>query len=249
MRLARKTALGQVYNSQIMTVKQFHLLAVLTGILFLAHIANILIGKPSWSVSQFLELASDNSAPAWLSSIILAAAALTAYRSFELAGNHRMASSQILLYSAILLLIMSCDEVAQVHEKLVEPGAFLARTLGISVSETMPNTWLLIGAPVIITVFTVFALSLRKILRYAPGTLRLFVLGTVLIVVGGIIVESTGRWIAANQLWTLWTIEVLLEEGLESAGSLLLGYCFAYWNEEAPKSIQVSLELTSDSSP
>ena len=232
-----------------MTIRDVHYLSALAVILLVANLMNELIGRPFWPVTQILDFGSENTAPTWLSSVILAAVALTAYRSYSLACKHGVASPNILLFTAFLLLLMSCDEVAQGHEKLQIPGGYLVETLGFLGSETQHVPWLWIGGPIVIAIFGVLAFRLRKVLRYVPGSYRLFVLGAVSIVTGGIFFESTLNWLTQQDPRWLWRTQIIFEEGLELAGSLLLAYCFAFWNESFPDSIRPSPSPTPKTSP
>ncbi len=124
---------------------------------------------------------------------------------------------------------MSCDESAQLHETL---GNLVLKKTGISVESFSKNSnWVWFGGPIVIILFFFTGLYLKKPFSKAPGTFKFLVWGFVVIIFGGVILESTTNWLNHEDLQWVWNIEIVIEESLELLGELAISYSLVLWKE------------------
>ena len=215
-------------NTPLVTLTFLHLLFVGVGVLVVANIVNYSLGTPFWLITQLIHLGSDNNIPAWYSSGLLAIGGVVAFDCFRLAKARAVTGAWAFALMAATLLFMSCDEIARLHELV---GGHLVKSLGLSSHSFAQHAgWVWIGGPVVVGLFSALFLLLRKPLSLVGGSGRLLTLGFGMIILGGVVLESSINWLNHNELQWLWNIEIVLEEGLEMFGSLLLAYAFAVWN-------------------
>lgn len=155
---------------------------------------------------------------AWYSTIMLAAAAVGFFLvALTASGAGRPAWRYVVL--GAILLLMSADEGAFLHERL----AIFASELGLNSSFTYQ--WLLLGIPLAIVV-GVGVLFLAR--RLDPTLrLRLIIAGVIFLagavggeIVGGLI-KKLDHGITGDELLIIHNIEVLIEESLEILGAIL----------------------------
>ena len=104
----------------IIGLNTIRLLAV--GVLCLA-VVNIFLNlarseRTLWF--NYLFLGFDNNIPAWYSSFLLAISALLAFECRDTLGQTETRDRRIFLGLGLLLILMSCDEIAKFHEILPE---------------------------------------------------------------------------------------------------------------------------------
>lgn len=198
------------------------------GLLAALNIVNDLLGAPFWLVTRLIHLGSDSNISAWYSSCLLAVAGLIAFDCFRIAKTKAVRGGWAFGLIAITLIFMSCDEIAQFHEIL---GGYIAKQIGLSAQHFAQHAaWVWLGGPFIIVLFLVLIVLLRKPLSLVSGSSVLLSLGFGLIVLGGIVLESTINWLNHDELQWLWNIEIVAEETLEMLGSLVLAYAFSLWS-------------------
>jgi len=56
-----------------------------------------------------------------------------------------------------------------------------------------------------------------------------------LIILGGVILESTINFLNHEELQWLWNIEIIVEESLEMIGTLFIAYALIVWRDGAIK--------------
>lgn len=198
-------------------------------VLVLANALNHMVGMPFWTITSFIHLGSDTNIPAWYSSLLLAVAAVVSLECYRDAGTRNLSGYWTFLVMAGLLLFMSCDEVAGFHEIL---GGKIATYYGIAGKSA---GWVWLGGPIIIILFLCFFLFLKKPLSLVPGTTFYLGLGFGLIILGGVVLESTINWLNHDELQWLWDLEVLVEESFEMMGTLSIIYSFIRWRDEPHK--------------
>ena len=203
---------------------------LLVGVLFLAlaNVVNQIVGKPYWGITRFIYLGYDNNLSAWYSSMLFVAGAFLAHECSVLARRNNVRGEGFLLF-AMLLIFMSADEVAQIHEIV---GSYLAKFTGLSTMEfAQHSAWVWIGGPVIIALFVAVAILLKRELAMVPGSLKLLLIGLGMIVVGGIVLEATINFLNHETLQWLWDVEIVLEETLEMVGSIIIAYSMQVWRD------------------
>jgi hypothetical protein len=197
----------------------------ITKILFVAavaivflNVANVFLGQPSWQITRLIGLDTESNFSTWFSGMILAIAAFFAYQVSVAAGPHRGCRTWQIV--AFVLLFMSCDEVAMIHENA---GEFIAKHF-IVLSQTKHSAWLLVfGVPILIGVMFLA----RRINLYITSSKAHLFLGVGLLsyIAGAFLFESMLglRFFPdlAKTTW-LWTTEEIFEEGLEMLGVIMI---------------------------
>ena len=68
-----------------------------------------------------------------------------------------------------------------------------------------------------------------------PGTTFYLGLGFALIVLGGVVLESTINWLNHDDLQWVWDVEIVVEESLEMMGTISIIFSFLRWRDETHK--------------
>lgn len=211
-----------------MDSKDVNLKLLLAGVFILAGINTIdmLLNYPFWTVTKIFSLAYDNNFSAWYSSILLFIRFLLAYS----VGKRR--GSEELKWFSYLLLLMSADEISQFHETA---GHLASKYLGLSKHSLFAHAdWVWIFGPVVILLFVIVYRIIRKVFSADKKALKFVLLGFVLIVVGGVLLESTINFLNHNELEWIWRIEVIVEETLEMLGSISFIYVLMLLDNPKP---------------
>jgi len=204
---------------------------LLGGILFFTfgNIFNQLLGSPFWPITRSIHLGFDDNIPAWYSSMLFLVAALVGFECSQVGKRFKLSGTWTFFIFSGLLALLSCDEIARLHETI---GAFLGKSLGfLSPGVAKHTPWLLIGAPIVLGVFVGFFLLLKKSLAMVPGSLMVMGTGFALIIVGGVVLESTINWLNHDELQWLWEAEIIVEESLEMIGTILIAYSLMIWRD------------------
>lgn len=186
----------------------------------LAYLGDRKVGSPWRALRNFIDLGGEGNLPAWYSSMQLAAVALLfglfAARNFR--SSHR--GSWALALLPALFLLLSLDEVAQIHEMLggksdaLFPGG---TRKGTAFHRT--GIWMFVlGLPFLLVLLLLWP-AVSKWLRGAPGVERKLVLGFALLLGGALGVETVSNFMADGIAAIL---EAFLEETLEMAGATVL---------------------------
>jgi len=170
----------------------------------------------------------DRNIPAWFSSMLLALASLVAFECSLVSRRFGQWSQSVFLLLSLLLVFMSCDEIARFHETLPE---ILADYLGLdSVNRFEVHPWVLLGGPFVIILLVTMFLLLNNSLKRYRGSRPLMLWGFVVLVTGGIALESIMEFLPQG---ILWQIEMLIEETLEMVGTLLISASLVLWRDQA----------------
>lgn len=212
--------------------------------LAVAYLLNRLAGEPYEALTVFLDLNNELNLPTWYASIqwfaVAAVLALFAIPSVRRATPR----SWLLLALPAVFLLMSLDEVAEIHERLghladlLLPGGLRA---GSVVSVT--GLWFaVLGIPFVVG-FVVLIRALVPYLAISPRGRTKLVTGVGLFLLGAVGVEVLANVVVESSV--LGTLQVLTEEMLEMVGAtvslwgaweLLLDSGFA-WHLEAIRPI------------
>lgn len=202
----------------IENLKMTKILFTVALAIVLLNTINIFLGSPSWQFTRLFGLDTESNFPTWFSSIMLALAAFFAYQVSVISGPER--GCRIWQVAALVLLFLSCDEVAMIHEYV---GEFFAKHF-FDFSQTSHSAWLLVlGVPTLVgAMFLVSRISLY--IRSVKA--RLFLgAGLLFYITGVFLLESMlGLRIfpdLAKTTW-LWIMEVIFEEGFEMAGVIMI---------------------------
>ncbi|MDF2370887.1 MAG: hypothetical protein P1V21_08850 [Rhizobiaceae bacterium] len=188
----------------------------------------IFVQDRSGLIYVYFSMDFDRNIPAWFSSMLLALAGLVAFECSLVAGRFGQWSKSVFLLLSLLLVFMSCDEIARFHETLPE---ILSDYLGLdNVSRFEAHPWILLGGPFVIILLITMFLLLNNTLKRFPKSRSLMLWGFIILVTGGIVLESIMEFLPRG---ILWQIEMLLEETLEMVGTLLISASLILWRDQA----------------
>ena len=176
---------------------------------------------PVGELSSFIDLNGEQNLPAWYSSIqwfcVTALLGIFAVRNFRFSHP----SSWLLLTLPPVFLLLSLDEIAQIHEWLgnksdaLLPGASRAGTPFFHTGIWM----FLLGLPFLI-LFNMLVLSTRVYFRRAPGALMKLLLGMAIMLGGSIGIETLHNFVEPGSLFG--TLQILFEELCEMVGATII---------------------------
>jgi len=139
-----------------MDVKKFNVNKVRNSLIFIAsffltlHVLNLILGRPSWTITLLIDLNKEANLPTWFSSMLWAVCALGAYLCAQSLESFDKKQSRFWKITTGLFLFLSCDEVSQLHERF-------ARVLnGKFFNLDFWGAWVLFFGPFIIIGFSVF---------------------------------------------------------------------------------------------
>jgi hypothetical protein len=178
------------------------------------YVANRLSGTPFVKVNRLLDLNGEANLPTWFSSMQWAAAAGLLAFVFLRRHERRAAAVFATLGVSLLFLLLSVDEVAQIHEKL---SIGISGKLGAGQGR-FKGMWLpALGLPVL-AVLGLLAVQMKSMFDAAPGSLRAFTTGLVVFGVGAFGIEPVLNLLNQRSGPSL----VLFEETLEMVGVTFL---------------------------
>ena len=85
--------------------------------------------------------------------------------------------------------------------------------------------------PFIVAVFASFMFLLKRVFSLVPGSMFYLALGFSLIILGGVVLESTINFLNHEELQWVWDIEIVIEESLEMTGTLFIAYALIVWRD------------------
>lgn len=227
--IARPPSTGQidpqVFPSITLRTLVFFLAAVVVLAFFHLLITAAGLGNDNW-IHKLFFLGWDNNIPAWYSSILLSVAALLAFQCSELARAFGPWDRWIFLMFCALLLLMSCDEIARIHEVL---PVIITEGLGLKTHPIFDgHKWVVLGGPIVFIILAGFFFILTRVLKRHKPSLILLGLGFSCIILGGVLLEALTVLIPHGLLKML---EILAEESLEMIGTLLVCASLICWRD------------------
>lgn len=197
---------------------------LLVGILLLAaaNIIDLLFGRPFWIVTSKIHLGIEQTISTWYSSVLLACAATMAFLCFRVSVLKGIKPAFAWPFVAAMLLFLSCDEVATLHESI---GHYLNEKIIPSVASEWKHTgWQILLGPVAVAIAVVLSGVLWTHLRGAGRTGLYMLTGCIVLLGSGIGLETTIEWLNHYELETLSQIQIIVEEIGEMTGSWLIGF-------------------------
>jgi hypothetical protein len=185
-----------------------------------AYVLNELIGNPYGWLTSFLDLNDEGNLPTWYSSIqwfcVATLVGIFAQRNFSLSER----KSWLLLTLPLLFLMLSVDEVAQIHEHLgVESDKMLPGGSRRNTLFGRTGIWtILIGLP-FLALFVALIFSLRIYFKTAPSAFAKIFLGMLFMLGGAIGIETAQNFITSSIFGVL---QILLEELCEMLGATVV---------------------------
>jgi hypothetical protein len=190
-------------------------------LLALTYVLNSAAGRPWSLLTRLVDLDGEGNVPAWFSSmqwmLCACAFALFSARNFSRA----VPRSWALMLLPALLVLLSLDEVAQIHEALGR------RSDGLLEGDTRSNStfrvtgiWMfVIGVPFIASVLALGA-WLSPYMAAAPAAAKRIGLGMMMMLAGALGVETLSNFVVPHSAWAV--AEIAAEEFLEMLGATLV---------------------------
>ena len=178
---------------------------------------------------------AENNIPTWYSSfaLLFCSALLAIIASAKRLKGDRFTRHWIAL--SVIFLYLSLDEVASIHELLIEP----LRSL-LDASGFLYFTWVIPGA-----IFVVICLLLfLQFLRSLPAkTRRLFLLAGTIFVTGALGVELVGGYYAESSSQNNMTYAMIttIEESLEMVGIVVFIYALLSYMSSVVSEVKISI--------
>jgi len=196
--------------------KMFKALLIGTIALILLHIINELVGKPSWQITRLIWLGHESTIATWFSSMLFFIAAFFAYQC-SLVFSLKSEAKRMWCVCSLILLVLSCDEVAQMHEYW---GAYINEHF-FKLKGIEHASWIVI-IPFFLVGLLLFISKFKKYLFCSAKAMKFLALGTVMFIAGAFILEATINFLNHGNLEWVWKIEIVLEEACEMFGVLLI---------------------------
>jgi hypothetical protein len=175
----------------------------------------------AWKVvMKLFDVNSENNVPTWFSSLLLSGDALLAGLVAAIVRRARGRDARHWAALAVLLSLLSLDEVASLHERLPDPVAALVGGAG----GALHFAWVLPGALLALAVGSAFVGFLARL----PGSTRRLVATAGVVYLGAAAgLESlSGMVLEAHGDRAMYLLVSAAEEGLEMVGGVLLLYAF-----------------------
>lgn len=185
----------------------------------LGYVMHTALGEPSWQLYQLLYLDGEANLVSWFGSFLWAVAALTACELAVRTGASDRRISRTWRALAALMVLLSCDEVAMLHERWSE---MISRRL-LGGQLWLPEAhWVLLFGPVILLALVWLGWRLRQALGDSVVARRRLLLGAVLFVGGAMGVEVLLNAIPLSAPKWLFQMQIIIEEAMEMAGALYI---------------------------
>lgn len=192
--------------------------------LVLAYVVNELLGRPRDGVTRLLDLSGEANLPSWYSAMqgFFASMLLWTYARRNAVRSDR--ASWVLWLAPAVLLLMSCDEVAQLHERFgghtdaLLPGGSRANTVFVHTGIWM----FVVGIPFVIFLAWLLVRT-RRYFALVPGATALFAGGWGMLLLGSLVMDGVSNAFEMNSM--KYNLVILGEEALEMAG--MTGICWA----------------------
>jgi hypothetical protein len=171
------------------------------------------------AIMRLFDVNSEANVPSWFSSLLLAGGALAAGLVAAMVRRVGGRDARHWAGLAALLLLLSLDEVAALHERLRGPAATV---LGDAARGPLRVAWVVPGLLLVLVVGIAFV---GFVARLPAGTRRPVVAAGGLFLAGAVGVEAiSGMVLEAQGDRALYLLVTAAEEGLEMSGSVLLLY-------------------------
>ncbi|MFQ6613949.1 MAG: hypothetical protein ACE5D1_03815 [Fidelibacterota bacterium] len=196
------------------------ILFLVNFLLLILYILNALLGEPYSWLTQFIDLNDESNLPTWYSSVQLFLAALLT-GSYVWSLPKETAGKAILYWSwPLILLFLSLDEVAMIHETLGDlSDALIPGGSRFTTPFSITGIWMfIIGVPFVL-VMLVLGLFIHRFQHWPRKIQVLFLSGMGIFLGSAIGIETLSNWLRFGAEYYL---EVCLEEIGEMTGETLL---------------------------
>lgn len=200
----------------------------------IAFLALDLLSIDWWELRYVFNLGEEQNLPTWWSTVQLFAAAVVMAAVADKRATRGDARSWTLWLLPMVLVAMSVDETARIHE-LVGMASDIVLPDGTREGTAVAQTgiWFVaLGVPAAILIGAL-VLGARPVLREPPGAFAKMTLGFAMILLGGVLLEALSNVLDPDSL--VGFLEVGLEEMLEMFGTTLILWagleCLPTWRQ------------------
>jgi len=181
--------------------------------LCIAYVFNHLIGEPSWKLTSLLNLDDEFSLASWYSSTqFFCVFILSSIFSYHKVRQNTKSILVILL--PVIFLLMSIDESVQIHEWLGSKSDVLFSSGSrIGTSFERSGIWMFVFGLPFLTLFLMFAYSIRQHFSDKPSSFRKLGIGMAIMLTGALGFEALSNFIDNFRV-----IPIVFEEGFEMIG-------------------------------
>lgn len=208
----------KIYSDSIFSKKFITWLFLCIEVLFIFHVVNVLLGMPSWNIDRLIHMGHEGNLPTWFSSALWAIAAVFAYQCKLFSRTNY--EKRIWMLLAILLLILSIDEVAMIHEFLF--GSFLGTRLKEIINPKLVTSWSIVAMPFIIIGMIWMGILLKNCLKGSLKAKILLISGTATLFVSACLLELLQPFLENLSSRGYFELEILFEETGEMIGAVLI---------------------------
>lgn len=185
---------------------------------------------------RIFDMDNELSIPTWLSQFILLSAALMAFVVARSQVKLKRADTKYWYVIAVLLLYMSIDEGASIHELVSGPLTSLFHTSG----SLFSFGWVIAGLAVV----TLVAIFFFRFWWRLPSRVRKLLAIAAIIYIGGTVgMEMIGGYFDSHYgRGFIYDILTMLEESMEMLGAGLALYTFMIYQKQIVKNTAITLE-------
>jgi len=196
-----------------MSRKSFvQILCVIAGGLVIVNLICASLGHPIWNIHRLIYLSAESNFSTWFTSMMLFVGAYFTYECSTLIPKGEIEKRWWQL-TALGVLLLSCDEVAMIHEHF---GAQLTKyTIG---AEVRASSWVVILGPVALVILVSFFFFMSKYLVKSPKAFKWLALGFFMYLGGALVLEFFLNPITESGIGWLMYMEKTLEETFEMFG-------------------------------
>lgn len=187
------------------------------GFVIFCHLLDVFLGKPSWNFDRLVHMDHEANLPTWFSSMLWAIAAVVAYQCSQLAQVKF--EKRLWAVMAFILLILSIDEVAMMHEHIF--GSMIGGVIRQYAGHSDWIKWPIIASPFILIVVVWFGYGLRRCLGGSKRCAAYFIAGIIVLIAAACVAETAHYYIDESSL-RLLEFEVVIEEAGEMIATFLM---------------------------
>ncbi len=193
----------------------------IVGILAICDMINVVLGNPSWQLERLFEMSLKNNIPLWYSAMLLMLAALVAFRCFQLVETKK--EKWLWLSVVFVFWVFSIDEVALIHQHLFRGLSvlILPQHARHSITAHFSHTdWPILASPFLVALVLWFVFTIKNLFRGSSNARNFFVLGLVIFVTGGWLLEILANYLNHDSLQWVYDIHTVLRKSLELIGTI-----------------------------
>jgi len=196
-------------------------------VLAMAYLVNELFGRPRDGLTRLLDLNGEANLPAWYSAMQAFIAAMLLWTFARRNATRADRASLVLWLAPAVLLLMSCDEIAQLHERFgghtdaLLPGGSRENTVFV-----YTGIWMFVAGIPFVIFLAWLLVRTRPYFAISRGASALFAAGFAALLLGSLVMDGVSNAFAMHSM--SYNLVILGEEVLEMTG--MTGICWASFN-------------------